>query len=948
MKKKLFTFLLALVATLAQASSIFQVDGLLYETLNTSAKTVALIGYYDKGNTATTLTVPGIVTYNNQKWQVTVIDRNAFANNTYLEKVNIHYGVRDIRRSAFNGCTSLKTVQVRSSANVISDLAFANCSSLTNVALAGNVKTISSNAFANSKKGYLYCATYRDRNSYKSRQSLASAFSSITVNPSWACDWIYYASVGAYSNCPVYIVVSKATDMTSSNPDPGECRIVGGAGPVVPLAGRSTSQGVSYIIKEVADSAFLNNTKITTVSGAWTDKARTIGIAAFAGCTALQYAYPVVDSIMARAFLNCTKLATLQLVGGNGPYYIGTQAFAGCASLTSVTLPSTLKTLGLFAFDGCTNLKEYKVIGSTEFSADNGRLFNYGKTVLIHCPPACQNFSLPSTVRYLYPGAFAGNDYLKTITLPYGLTIVPMFCFEKCANLESIFLPSTVTQIEGRAFKDCTGLKLVSCNSSTPPSTSSSTFSDCNKACVLQVPMANNVRNLYKAAQGWDVFKSKMSAYSSYDFIDSETSTSSFNYSRAFTITSTKSVTWNGTTYAGTVKIVKNRLINLKGDRFISNYATYHGKKYLVNEIDDYAFTSTQLGSFTINCNAVTKINPYAFSGQTLLTGVDLPEVTLVGTSAFVGCTSLSKIGKAQKLATIGQRAFNGTALKEVVLPATVTKIGALSFTDCKQLTRLELQKKKGNALRSWDGQFYGGNAATFKCYVPHDEYYYYQKSIANWTKYSIDPNMPTENLNCHFTPTSETMVFSTNYPVDFRGSNIEAYTLANYVPSKQMVHAQQCYQAPAATGVILSGLTQGKTYYLDRPHNTPINVPNLLVATATGSADVYNQSMGFYYNDATQSFVRPTASKTVGMGGAYLKLTANVAGTTKTIYIDIFGSQGKGDIDGNGTINVSDVTALINKVLGTASYSDTVCDIDGNGTVNVSDVTALIAIITH
>lgn len=122
----------------------------------------------------------------------------------------------------------------------------------------------------------------------------------------------------------------------------------------------------------------------------------------------------------------------------------------------------------------------------------------------------------------------------------------------------------------------------------------------------------------------------------------------------------------------------------------------------------------------------------------------------------------------------------------------------------------------------------------------------------------------------------------------------------------------------------------------------------NLLVATATAAANVYNQSMGFYYNDATKSFVRPTASRSVGMGRAYLKLPAAVAGTTKTIYIDIFGSQGKGDIDGNGTINVSDVTALINKLLGTASYSDTVCDIDGNGIVNVSDVTALIGTITH
>ena len=53
-----------------------------------------------------------------------------------------------------------------------------------------------------------------------------------------------------------------------------------------------------------------------------------------------------------------------------------------------------------------------------------------------------------------------------------------------------------------------------------------------------------------------------------------------------------------------------------------------------------------------------------------------------------------------------------------------------------------------------------------------------------------------------------------------------------------------------------------------------------------------------------------------------------------------------RGDINGDGAINVTDVTALINRILGTASYADGVCDVDGNGTVNVSDVTSLVNII--
>ncbi|MDO4510637.1 MAG: choice-of-anchor J domain-containing protein [Bacteroidales bacterium] len=53
-----------------------------------------------------------------------------------------------------------------------------------------------------------------------------------------------------------------------------------------------------------------------------------------------------------------------------------------------------------------------------------------------------------------------------------------------------------------------------------------------------------------------------------------------------------------------------------------------------------------------------------------------------------------------------------------------------------------------------------------------------------------------------------------------------------------------------------------------------------------------------------------------------------------------------KGDINGDGVLNVSDVTALVNYLLGEADYPEAVCDINGDGRVNISDVTALINII--
>lgn len=49
------------------------------------------------------------------------------------------------------------------------------------------------------------------------------------------------------------------------------------------------------------------------------------------------------------------------------------------------------------------------------------------------------------------------------------------------------------------------------------------------------------------------------------------------------------------------------------------------------------------------------------------------------------------------------------------------------------------------------------------------------------------------------------------------------------------------------------------------------------------------------------------------------------------------------GDVNRDGTVDVTDVTTLINMILGTLDVDYDVADIDGNGTVDVTDVTALI-----
>ena len=66
-----------------------------------------------------------------------------------------------------------------------------------------------------------------------------------------------------------------------------------------------------------------------------------------------------------------------------------------------------------------------------------------------------------------------------------------------------------------------------------------------------------------------------------------------------------------------------------------------------------------------------------------------------------------------------------------------------------------------------------------------------------------------------------------------------------------------------------------------------------------------------------------------------------------ETVYAAVPPEEPKhGDVNGDGRVNVSDVTALVNMILGVQTVNLARADVDGNGRLNVSDVTRLINII--
>lgn len=154
--------------------------------------------------------------------------------------------------------------------------------------------------------------------------------------------------------------------------------------------------------------------------------------------------YPVT-AIAQNAFNGCSSLTGITLPQGltsighgafedsglisitipDGITSIGYGAFSGCLRLTGITLPQSLTSIGGEAFSGCVRLT---------------------------------GITLPEGITSIGSGAFSGCVRLTGITLPKGITSIQYHTFYGCYGLTSITFPKDLNSIEIRAFYGCTRL----------------------------------------------------------------------------------------------------------------------------------------------------------------------------------------------------------------------------------------------------------------------------------------------------------------------------------------------------------------------------------------------------------------------------------------------------------------------------------------------------------
>ena len=146
---------------------------------------------------------------------------------------------------------------------------------------------------------------------------------------------------------------------------------------------------------------------------------------------------------------------------------LGDYAFSGCSGLTSLTLPSSVTSIGRGAFHGCWKLT---------------------------------SLTIPSGVTSIGYSAFRGCSGLTSLTIPSGVTSIGNYAFYGCSGLTSLIIPSGVTSIGKWAFRGCSGLTSIYVYPENLPELGIDIFNGCDaKNCTVYVP--KGTYDAYKSSE---------------------------------------------------------------------------------------------------------------------------------------------------------------------------------------------------------------------------------------------------------------------------------------------------------------------------------------------------------------------------------------------------------------------------------------------------------------
>ena len=176
------------------------------------------------------------------------------------------------------------------------------------------------------------------------------------------------------------------------------------------------------------------------------------------------------------AFAGCEHLKEVLIADKSQLEQIGASAFYLCPSLESIRIPASLKEIGTGAFSECDSLKtvylddiaawcEVKIGADGSSNQQKPVFYSYGQTPNYNNPylntqKDIYNTQTNRTGGASYSGSplsgaetlYVNGEMVRDIVIPEGVTKISSCSFGGVKNIQSVYIPSSVTMIEGDAF----------------------------------------------------------------------------------------------------------------------------------------------------------------------------------------------------------------------------------------------------------------------------------------------------------------------------------------------------------------------------------------------------------------------------------------------------------------------------------------------------------------
>lgn len=354
-----------------------------------------------------------------------------------------------------------------------------------------------------------------------------------------------------------------------------------------------------------------------------------------------QYNVTSVASSACRAHATLTKVsfpATMRT--------IGTDAFAECYALSDVTFKEGIETLSARCFTNCRNIVSLDLPST---------ITSLGVATFAKCK-ALKTVNMPASLKVIGDSTFAYDTFLTDLTLPEGLQTIGAYAFAN-AGLTKITIPSSVTSFGVGTFKGNTKIRTIYLRETVP------SLPDlfCYGASSLTSVYVEN-------SMPWTLGFANMKSIGRKAFMGTKLSSSA-------------------TFGPG--------LVSIGDSAYYGTNISYINIPANVKKIGDYCFAKC-VKLNTLSVSEGIEVLPTGFiDGATALKKCYLPlSVKVIGENAFRGTVKLENFALMNGLTTLGAGSLSGIALSEIVLPPSVTSVGANAFAGCTALQSVILGNK--------------------------------------------------------------------------------------------------------------------------------------------------------------------------------------------------------------------------------------------------------------